>query len=300
MENRHEVLRLINIVTLSLQKINRKKGILMKIKKVLRILVNSLLGLFGLVIYKANSSLKKQNPRHSLKGTLEQIKRLGFEPNVVIDVGVAEGTPPLYEAFPNAKHFLIEPIEEFKPYLDKIVNRLKNAEYIFAVATKSTSAVTINVHPDLFGSSTYIECENSNVNGIPRTVDGITLDEVCKKRRLIGPYLIKIDVQGAELDVLTGANQILKETEYIIIEISLLGFYLNGPQLYDVITFMKEHGFVVYDILDYQYRPLDGAMSQVDMAFVKELGQFRKYHYYATKEQRKTQNEKLRKPNKNN
>jgi hypothetical protein len=60
----------------------------------------------------------------------------------------------------------------------------------------------------------------------------------------------------------------------------------GGPQLYDVVTFMESHGFVVYDIFGAHYRPLDGAMAQVDMAFVKENNQFRKYHIYATQEQR--------------
>lgn len=49
---------------------------------------------------------------------------------------------------------------------------------------------------------------------------------------------------------------------------------------------MKLHGFVVYDILSAIYRPLDGAMAQVDMAFVKENSLFRKYHIFTTRKQR--------------
>ena len=53
---------------------------------------------------------------------------------------------------------------------------------------------------------------------------------------------------------------------------------------------MKERGFVLYDVLGYSYRLLDGAMSQVDLVFVQENGMFRKYHFYASKEQREAQN----------
>jgi hypothetical protein len=58
-------------------------------------------------------------------------------------------------------------------------------------------------------------------------------------------------------------------------------------------TFMKEQGFVPYDIFDLQYRLLDGAMSQVDIAFTREQGLLRKYHFYATREQRAEQTKRL-------
>jgi len=205
----------------------------------------------------------------------------------VIDVGAGVGTFELYETFPRARHILIEPLEENRAYLDRIVGSLDNAEYIIAAATEREGTVTINVHGDFYGSSLYSESEGPSVDGIPRLVPAITLDKVCKERELQGPYLIKVDVQGAELDVLAGADQVLKDTEYIVLEVCLMGFFVGGPQVYDVITYMKDRGFVVYDILDYSYRPLDEAMSHVDMAFIKESGQFRKDHSYATKEQRK-------------
>jgi hypothetical protein len=44
---------------------------------------------------------------------------------------------------------------------------------------------------------------------------------------------------------------------------------------------MKDRGFVVYDICGFVQRPLDGALAQVDLAFVKENGHFRKCHDYA-------------------
>ncbi len=268
---------------------------LIKMKLEMKKLTNHILGYYGLEVHRKFQDHQKFDIRYSLSGALEQAKKIGFKPETVIDVGAAVGTHALYEAFPNAKHLLIEPLEEFKPYLDKLAKQLKNVEIIIAAAAGESGSTTINVHPDLFGSSTYQECEDSNVNGFPRTIPCVVLDEVCKKNGLHGPYLIKLDVQGAESDVLTGASQILKETECIILEVSLLGFFVTGPQFYDVIAFMKERGFVVYDILDYVYRPLDGAMSQVDLVFVKEQGRFRKHHFYATKEQREAQDEQFQK-----
>jgi hypothetical protein len=62
--------------------------------------------------------------------------------------------------------------------------------------------------------------------------------------------------------------------------------HLDGPQLYEIVQWMKDHGFVAYDLFGGQNRPLDGALAQMDLVFVKEKGFLRKYHHYATREQR--------------
>ncbi len=255
-------------------------------KNKLRSIIKTVFNYFGLEIHKKDIIAT----RHTLRGTLEHAKKLGFIPQTVIDVGAARGTLELYEAYPDAKHVLIEPLEENRHHLNKIITSLKNAEYIIAAAAKAAGTVTLNVHPDFDGSSLYLECEESNVNGVPRTVPALTLDGLLNDKNLQGPFLIKVDVQGAELDVLEGAAHLLENTDYIILEVSFFNFFVDGPQFYDVVVFMKNHGFVVYDMLGYSYRLLDGAMSQVDLVFVKENGMFRKYHFYATKEQREAQN----------
>jgi len=256
-------------------------GALMKSERKIGNYLNWALGYVGLQLCR-----KSALDRHTIRGSLEHAKRLGLDPKTVIDVGVGTGTFELYDSFPDARHILIEPLEEYKPVLLKIVSRMKNAEYIIAAAADKSGNLTINVHRDLVGSSLYMEYEGRDVDGLQRTVSSITLDELYKERRLEGPCLIKVDVQGAELDVLAGAILILKETDYVVLEVSLMGFFIGGPQIYDVVKFMKERGFVVSDILDYAYRPLDNSMSQVDMAFVKESGRFRTDHSFATKLQR--------------
>ena len=260
----------------------------MSFKRQMKRLISSTLEPFGLEICRKTSS-----SRSSLRGALEHAKKLGFYPNTIIDVGAATGTRALYEAFPTSRKILIEPLEEFRPHLDKVIKEFPNSRYIIAAASQESGNITINVHPDLIGSSMYLENEDSNVNGSPRVVPAITLDKVCIGKKLDGPFLIKVDVQGAELDVLMGATHILGNTEYVILGVSFFQFFTGGPQISDVITFMKGQGFVPYDVFDYQYRLIDGAMSQVDIAFVKESSQFREFHFYAKKNQREAQNKMI-------
>ena len=66
-------------------------------------------------------------PCRSMAGVLANVARLGFVPNIVIDVGVAKGTFALYEAFPNAYHLLVEPLEEFEDDIISILKKYKGS-----------------------------------------------------------------------------------------------------------------------------------------------------------------------------
>lgn len=262
----------------------------------LKKIIKKSFNLVGLEVRRRDiSSLHGRYPRNSLPGLLQQARNVGLSPATVIDVGAAYGSFALqcHNVFPDAKYILVEPLEEYKPFLEAATSSISNAEYILAAATAELGEITINVHPDLVGSSLYLEDEDSNVNGIPRTVRAIALDYLIEDGKVNGPFLLKIDVQGVELDVLLGAEEILRGTEYVLLEISLFEFFKRGPQFYDVVTFMKSRGFVAYDIYELHYRPLDNALSQIDIAFVKETGLFRKYHYYATSIQREEQNRRF-------
>jgi FkbM family methyltransferase len=247
-------------------------------------------GAFGLDIGKKRA---RPEERASMPGALRQLARLGFRPQTVIDVGVANGTGDLYRAFPDAELLLIEPQTEFEPNLRQICASHKG-QYVLAAAGAEPGMATFHVHLDQLDSSSLLkEVEGAAVDGIPREIPVVTIDQVCAERGLKGPYLLKLDVQGAELQALAGAQATLKETEAIHLEATFFGTMLGGPQLYDIVTRMKELGFVAYDICGFLYRPLDGALAQVDMVFVREHGRFREAHEFATPEQRKEMAYKL-------
>ena len=126
------------------------------------------------------------------------------------------------------------------------------------------------------------------LHGVVVSPDDLVSDGLIKP-----PDLIKVDVQGAELQVLAGATRTLREAEAVVLEVSLFGFLIGGPQLYEIVQWMKQSGFVVYDIFGGHYRPLDRALAQVDMVFVREDGLFRRSHAFATPEQREAQTREM-------
>jgi FkbM family methyltransferase len=234
--------------------------------------------------------------RDRLSGVLQQLRALGFAPATVFDIGAAYGdfARQCHGVFPDSRFVLVEPLAEYGPALETALQSLPGALLVRAAAAAAAGEITLNVHGDLVGSSLYLEQEDSSVNGVPRSVPAVTLDGLRQERGLVPPYLIKIDVQGAELDVLAGAADTLRETDLVILEVSFFEFFRGGPQFHEVVAHMQARGFVAYDFFGFQYRPLDGALSQADVAFVRETGRFREHHFYATREQRERQDQSLR------
>lgn len=60
--------------------------------------------------------------------------------------------------------------------------------------------------------------------------------------------LLKIDVQGFELEVLKGANSTLLRTNVIVVEVSFDDLYQGAPSPADLISYLYERNFVIYQI----------------------------------------------------
>jgi FkbM family methyltransferase len=222
--------------------------------------------------------------RRSLPGVLAHYRELGLAPNVVIDVGVGPGTPELYEAFPDAKLLLVEPLQEWTGHLDWL-RRERGADVVFAAAGAAKGEAEIFVHRAPYCSSILGDLGGKDTDGARRSVPVVRLDDVVRERGLEGPFVLKADVEGAELDVLSGAPDVLGATELVLLEVSLFELVPGAPQFHDVVAFMHDRGFVVGDFYDAQNRLLDGALARLDVAFLQESGRFRQSHAYGTRGQ---------------
>jgi len=78
--------------------------------------------------------------------------------------------------------------------------------------------------------------------------------------------LVKIDVQGAELDILNGGRQTIKRSNYVIMEVSLLQYNIGAPLIDAVVAKMKEYSFYIEDIIEYQ-KLQNGNIFQLDVLF---------------------------------
>ena len=96
-----------------------------------------------------------------------------------------------------------------------------------------------------------------------------TLDGVYQTEQLSSPDLIKVDVQGLELQVLQGGEGLLQKAKYVVLELSFEEFYQGQDPLWKLMKFMEEHQ---YRLIDFgfewrvDYKP-DNKLVQVDAIF---------------------------------
>ena len=187
-----------------------------------------------------------------------------IDPKRALDIGAHVGsfTKELYYKFPECQIVMIEANKNCEPYL-----RLLGKPYeIVALSDKNgTAELHIeDVNPIGTGSSLYKENTNWYTEGKTQTVITKRLDD-CNYFDGAPIDFIKLDVQGSELDIIRGGENTIKNTTFVMMEVSLLEYNQGAPLMDAVVNKMIDLGFCIVDIVDY-HRSND-IIFQLDLLF---------------------------------
>jgi FkbM family methyltransferase len=215
--------------------------------------------------------------------SLLRVKRLGLKPRTVFDVGVATGTKGYYGVFDDVRYVLIEPLEESAPFMQQIIDTYPGSIAIQAAAGPVSGEADFMVSPKLSGSSFLLKPGAATARKTPV----VTLDGVVREHALEGPFVIKLDVQGYELEVLKGAVGTLAQTDLLIAEASLWADRKGRgmARITDLMGWLEAHGFVLYDIANLARRKLDAAMTELDLVFCPADSPLRSVNAYRNAEE---------------
>jgi FkbM family methyltransferase len=224
----------------------------------------------------------------STAAVLAQATAESAEVATVIDVGAAFGdwSVACSRCFPDARYVLVEPLEEYAPFLRRSTARLRDATEVRAAAAERSGTLKLNVHADLVGTSRFEEA-GEELETMAREVRAVALDELAAELGLRPRYVLKVDVQGAELRVLEGARSIVADAALVVLEVSFFPIFVGGSTFEEVVAWVREAGLVVYDVTNLLYRPLDGALAQADLACVPAGSPLRRNLAFSTPEQRR-------------
>lgn len=165
------------------------------------------------------------------------------QPQTVFDVGIGYGTYALYEAFPNAKFILVEPLRHYEDAIEEIKRKYDCDVFYKAVSdTDGFRRITVDTK-DLekisFATRTSLTRTGNRLE--EQEVEVTTLDKILGKYpNLKRPILIKIDTEGHELKVLQGSTSLLQITDVVIAEVSIAKRFEDSYQFEDLVLFMKE------------------------------------------------------------
>ena len=163
------------------------------------------------------------------------------QPKVIYDIGACVGhwTKGAKKVWRDAEYFMVDATPSVEPILRDI------GEYAIEVLTDADgrNVEFFQDEKNPAGNSYYKEntSAHDNVRKVIRT--GKTLDTLAKERSWPQPDLIKLDVQGAELDILKGAKELLSAVDDVILEAQHIDYNLNAPKTEEVISYMKDIGF---------------------------------------------------------
>ena len=191
--------------------------------------------------------------------------------NTVIDVGVAYGTPELYKTFSDCNLVLIDPlISENIESLKKMTEHIDNVFFVNKGVSDQCGKATISMNKSALGRSTFNSrselTQKINDNTVDVEVEIDSLDRIIAELGVPGPYGLKIDTEGHEIKVLSGAKAILQKSIFVATEVSVANRFVDGYGFHDLIAKLHENGYKLYDILDMS-RTNKLGVKYVDMAF---------------------------------
>ena len=211
---------------------------------------------------------------------LEDVRARGFSPRGVLDIGAHRGdwTRVTRSIWPRARFLMIEPQPEMQESLERVCRELEGVGYVLAGAGCRREERIQTIWEDLAGSSFLpVPDEAMLAAGRQRPAPLVTVNSLLEERPDLRPDLVKLDVQGYELEVLRGSGKCFGVTELFIVETSLYAFLPGNPLCREVIDFMADQGYELYDITEYYRRPSDGALGQIDLAFALRRGMLRSH-----------------------
>ena len=179
----------------------------------------------------------------------EMLRKPDFSPATLIDVGVGTGTGPLYAAFPDAFLVLVEPLAEFEPQMSRIVGE-RRGEYILTAVGSSHGEAQLNVDREwLFESSLRQKLGRSEHPREARSIPITTLDALRAERDWTPPFGLKIDTEGFEDEVIAGAAELLRDTQFVLAEVWVAERFEGSYTFSEFVAAMDKHGFRLCDVM---------------------------------------------------
>jgi FkbM family methyltransferase len=236
------------------------------------------------IIHRLGYTLKKVNTDTAILNTntkdyllfnfYDTLKKTGFTPNHIVDVGANHGTwtKEALHHFPNAYYTLLEPQSWLKDSFQNILDTNSKIQfYPVGAGEKEGSFQFTIVDRDDSCSFRYSEEEAKAAGFKQIEIPVVTLNALLSDSQWPIPDIIKIDAEGLDIEVLKGASDFFGKTEIFMVEAGVVNKIFDNSFL-KLINFMDENNYRLFEITDLN-RPFNlGVLWLVELVFVKKNG----------------------------
>jgi FkbM family methyltransferase len=211
--------------------------------------------------------------KHLVMAGVEHKAVLSRPLSTLVDIGANRGQFALAaRAFSGAKIVSFEPLPEVAKIFMRVFNDdLSVKLHIAAIGEKSeTKLIHLSARDD---SSSLLEIGEAQSSFFPGTHEVGTLevtvgalDNFLTKEEIVRPAMLKIDVQGFELQAIVGCKSLIGNFDYVYCECSFVELYKNQKLAGEVITYLYKLGFILTGIYNPSYDHV-GNCIQADLLF---------------------------------
>jgi FkbM family methyltransferase len=208
------------------------------------------------------------------KAIFSAFKDAGFTPGVIFDIGSSDSgwSYTIAQVFPEAQFHLFEPQIDLRPFYKantEHILKLRPNFTVHKIALGSRNGKTQMIsNREGFGATTIVRRKFGHF--VERfEVPIFRLESFRAMANLPNPELIKIDVQGGELEVLSGAGSLLAGVGLIQLESWMRrGYRGKTPLLQEIITFLQRRQFKLVELGGRFYKS-DHELYAVDAFFAR-------------------------------
>ena len=176
-----------------------------------------------------------------------------IKPKRVLDIGahIGDFTRALSILSPECEFIMVEANPNCKSYLEQI----QHPHHILALSSTTGTSQLYVEKANQIGTGASLYKENTQWYGDDMFDLVETPTDTLDNQKYFPDEvidLVKLDVQGAELDILNGGSKTIKRSKYVLAEVSLVEYNQGSPLMDQVVNKLKEYEFVIEDIIEYQ------------------------------------------------
>lgn len=199
---------------------------------------------------------------------------LSIRPEFVVDVGANRGQFSLAvrSCAPTASIVAFEPLPVPASTYREIFHSDRRVTLHEAAISQRIDTATIHVSTR-DDSSSLLPIAERQVQLFPGTQEaGLTevrttrLDAVVTAQAIVKPSLLKLDVQGYELEALEGCSGLIDFFDFVYVECSFIELYRGQHLAHDVLDWLRSKAFILAGVYNVTCSP-DGVSVQADFLF---------------------------------